>query len=131
MDLPKFGLGRTTLTITDNTGTPAASGTYEPLKSGVISVTMIHAGEATNVIPDDAVLRGTLRSFKPEVQELVERSIERICAGDVVMLATGEKHWHGATASSSMTHVALSEGTGVEWLKHVTDAEYANGPADP
>lgn len=56
--------------------------------------------------------------------------IERICAGDVVMLAPGEKHWHGATASSSMTHVALSEGTGVEWLKHVTDAEYANGPTD-
>ena len=36
MDLPNLGLGRTTLTITDNTGTQAASGTYEPLKSGVI-----------------------------------------------------------------------------------------------
>jgi 4-carboxymuconolactone decarboxylase len=57
--------------------------------------------------------------------------IVRICAGDVVMLTPGEKHWHGATASSSMTHVALSEGTGVEWLEHVTDAEYANGPAAP
>ena len=57
--------------------------------------------------------------------------VERICAGDVVMLAPGEKHWHGATASSSMTHVALSEGTGAEWLGQVTDAEYANGPADP
>ena len=52
-----------------------------PCESAVVSVTQIHAGEATNVIPDDAVLRGTLRSFKPEVQELVERSIERICAG--------------------------------------------------
>lgn len=57
--------------------------------------------------------------------------IERICAGDVVMLPPGEKHWHGATASSSMTHVALSEGTGVEWLEHVSDAEYASGPTDP
>jgi 4-carboxymuconolactone decarboxylase len=57
--------------------------------------------------------------------------IERICAGDVVMLAPGEKHWHGATASSSMTHVALSEGMGVEWLEHVSDAEYAKGPAAP
>lgn len=36
MDLPNFGLGRTTLTITDTTGTATASGTYEPLKSGVI-----------------------------------------------------------------------------------------------
>ena len=52
-----------------------------PCESAVISVTQIHAGEASNVIPDDATLRGTIRSFKPEVQELVERSIERICAG--------------------------------------------------
>ena len=51
--------------------------------------------------------------------------------GDVVWIPPGEKHWHGATASSSMTHVALSEGTGVEWLEHVSDAEYANGPATP
>ena len=52
-----------------------------PCESAVVSVTQIHAGEACNVIPDDAVLRGTIRSFKPEVQELVERAIERICAG--------------------------------------------------
>ena len=57
--------------------------------------------------------------------------IEEIRPGDVIWFAPGEKHWHGATASSSMTHVALSEGTGVEWLEHVSDAEYANGPATP
>lgn len=57
--------------------------------------------------------------------------IARICAGDVVMIAPGEKHWHGASASSAMTHVALSEGTGVEWLEHVSDADYAKGPVDP
>ena len=52
-----------------------------PCESAVLSVTQIHAGEASNVIPDDAVLRGTIRSFKPEVQEAVERAIERVCAG--------------------------------------------------
>ena len=52
-----------------------------PCESAVVSVTQIHGGEALNVIPDDAVLRGTIRSFKPEIQELVERSIERLCAG--------------------------------------------------
>lgn len=57
--------------------------------------------------------------------------VERICAGDVVMIAPGEKHWHGAAASSSMTHVALSEGAGVEWLEQVSDADYANGATDP
>lgn len=54
--------------------------------------------------------------------------IERICAGDVVAAAPGEKHWHGATANSAMTHVALSNGNTVEWLEPVSDAEYARGP---
>ena len=52
-----------------------------PCESAVVSVTQIHGGEALNIIPDDAVLRGTIRSFKPEVQELVEKAIERLCSG--------------------------------------------------
>jgi len=52
-----------------------------PCESAVVSVTQIHGGEAWNVIPDDAVLRGTIRSFKPEVQTLLESSIERLCGG--------------------------------------------------
>jgi len=52
-----------------------------PCESAVVSVTQIHAGEAWNIIPDDAILRGTIRSFKAEVQELVERAIERLCSG--------------------------------------------------
>ena len=52
-----------------------------PCEAAVVSVTQIHGGEAWNVIPDDAVLRGTIRSFKPEIQELVERAIERLSNG--------------------------------------------------
>lgn len=52
-----------------------------PCESAVVSVTQIHAGEAWNVIPEEVILRGTIRSFKPEVQELVERTIERLCSG--------------------------------------------------
>ena len=52
-----------------------------PCESAVVSVTQIHAGEAWNIIPDDAVLRGTIRSFKVETQELVERAVERLCNG--------------------------------------------------
>lgn len=53
--------------------------------------------------------------------------VEEICAGDVAMTAPQEAHWHGATATSAMTHVALSEAGSVEWLDLVTDAEYAGG----
>ena len=52
-----------------------------PCEAAVVSVTQIHGGEAWNIIPNDAVLRGTIRSFKPAVQELVERAMERLCAG--------------------------------------------------
>lgn len=53
-------------------------------------------------------------------------SIETFCAGDVAVIAPGEKHWHGATSSMAMSHVALSEG-GVQWLEQVSDEEYAHG----
>ena len=52
-----------------------------PCEAAVVSVTQIHGGEAWNIIPDDAVLRGTIRSFKPDVQESVERAMVRLCAG--------------------------------------------------
>ena len=52
-----------------------------PCEAAVVSVTQIHGGEAWNVIPDDAVLRGTIRTFKPEIQQLVERAIERLSGG--------------------------------------------------
>lgn len=52
-----------------------------PCEAAVVSVTQFHSGSAWNIIPEEAVLRGTIRSFKPEVQELVERCIERLCSG--------------------------------------------------
>jgi quercetin dioxygenase-like cupin family protein/pimeloyl-ACP methyl ester carboxylesterase len=58
-------------------------------------------------------------------------SIEKICAGDVAWIAPGEKHWHGATRTSAMTHVTASEsveGEEVEWFEKVSDEEYARGP---
>lgn len=55
------------------------------------------------------------------------RPVQRICAGDVVYAAPGIKHWHGATGSASMSHLAITEtynGTGVNWLEPVTDDQY-------
>lgn len=52
-----------------------------PCDAAVVSVTQFNAGSALNVIPAEAVLRGTIRSFKPVVQAAVEQAIERLCAG--------------------------------------------------
>lgn len=50
-----------------------ASRSVSPMDSAVVSVTQFHAGDTWNVLPGTAVLRGTVRSFRPEVQALVER----------------------------------------------------------
>lgn len=49
-----------------------------PIDAGVISVTMIHAGEATNVVPDSCEIRGTVRTFTLEVLDLIECRMQRI-----------------------------------------------------
>lgn len=53
----------------------------DPLEAAVLSVTQIHAGNAWAVIPQDVVLRGTVRTFKSEVQTLVERRMREIATG--------------------------------------------------
>jgi len=57
-------------------------------------------------------------------------TIEEIHPGDVVWFEPAEKHWHGATSTNGMTHIAIQErldGKVVEWLEHVTDEEYLKG----
>lgn len=53
--------------------------------------------------------------------------VEEIHPGDIVWFAPGERHWHGATATTAMTHIAIHErqdGASVTWMDHVSDAEY-------
>ncbi len=53
--------------------------------------------------------------------------IEQIRPGDVIWFPPGEKHWHGATATIAMTHIAIQEqldGKAVEWMEHVSDEQY-------
>jgi amidohydrolase len=52
-----------------------------PLETAVLSITQIHAGSATNVIPDEAVLIGTVRTFSTEVLDLIERRMEDMANG--------------------------------------------------
>ena len=56
--------------------------------------------------------------------------VQEIRAGDVVWFEPGEKHWHGATATTAMTHIAIQEsldGSAVEWMEHVADEQYRAG----
>jgi quercetin dioxygenase-like cupin family protein len=53
--------------------------------------------------------------------------VEQIRSGDVVWFPPGEKHWHGATPTTAMTHIAIAEaldGKVVDWMEHVTDQQY-------
>ena len=52
---------------------------------------------------------------------------EEIRPGDVVRIAPGEKHWHGAAATTAMTHIAIQEqleGKAADWLEPVSDEQY-------
>lgn len=53
--------------------------------------------------------------------------IEEIRPGDVVWFPPGEKHWHGATATTGMSHIAIQEqqdGRAVDWMEHVREEQY-------
>lgn len=59
--------------------------------------------------------------------------IIEIRAGDVVKCPPGHKHWHGATSTTAMTHVAIQEaldGKNVNWLEKVSDEQYLAGAVD-
>ena len=53
--------------------------------------------------------------------------VEEIRPGDIVWFAPREKHWHGATSTTAMTHIAIAEklnGSAVDWMEKVTDEQY-------
>ena len=65
-----------------------------------------------------------------DIRRRAERSrapIEDIGPGDVVWFAPDEKHWHGASPTTAMTHIAIAEalnGKVVDWMEHVSDEQY-------
>ena len=98
--------------------------------------------------PEPARVRGALVTFEPGArtawhthplgQTLIVTSgagrvqrwggpIEEIRPGDVVWFPPGEKHWHGAGATTAMSHIAVQEkldGKNVDWLEKVSDEQY-------
>jgi quercetin dioxygenase-like cupin family protein len=98
--------------------------------------------------PDEARVGGALVTFEPGARTAwhthplgqtlvvtagcgwVQREggpVEDIRPGDVVWFPPGEKHWHGATATTAMSHIAVQEkldGKVVDWMEKVSDADY-------
>lgn len=59
--------------------------------------------------------------------------IEEIRPGDLVWFPPGEKHWHGATPTAAMTHIAVQEqldGKAVDWMEQVSDEQYREGKGE-
>lgn len=59
--------------------------------------------------------------------------VEEIHSGDVVWIPPGEKHWHGATATTAMTHIAIVEkleGKSADWMEKVSDEQYQPAKGD-
>ena len=57
--------------------------------------------------------------------------VREIRPGDVLWIDPGEKHWHGASPTVAMTHIAIQEavdGSQADWLEHVSDADYGVEP---
>jgi len=87
-----------------------------PLEAGVVSVTQVHGGDTWNVIPQEVVLRGTVRSFLPAVQDLIERRMREIVAGlaatfDMTATLRYERRYPATINSAAETGHALAAAT--------------------
>lgn len=107
----------------------------KPIDAGVISVTMIHAGEATNVIPDSVELQGTVRTFSLEVLDMIEERMremsEQLCAAfDMTCEFSFARNYPPTInheAQAQQVHAAAARLLGVE---HVLKQEPTMGAED-
>jgi hippurate hydrolase len=101
-----------------------ASRNTNPFEAVVFSVTQIHGGDTWNVIPEEVVLRGTTRSFKPEVQDGIEPAMRRIATG--ICQAMGaefemryERRYPATVNSATETEIAAAAAGDVVGLENV------------
>jgi hippurate hydrolase len=80
-----------------------------PIDTGVISVTMIHAGEATNVIPDSCELQGTVRTFTTETLDLIESRMRRIAEATCQAYEAGCEFHFNRNYPPTINHPAETE----------------------
>jgi len=133
--------GKGTMEIKRNGSQPSGKGP-EDYFTGAVRIDPLFQA------PDPARVRGASVTFEPGArtawhthplgQTLIVMSgrgwaqswggaVEEIRPGDVVWFPPGEKHWHGATPTTAMTHIAIQEaldGKNVDWMEHVSDEQY-------
>ena len=111
------------------------SRSVDPLDSAVISICEFHAGNARNVIPQTAELRGTVRTLTPEVRELVEKRVREVVAGVAQItgakIALGYEHGYPVTVNhASQTDVATQVAKEVAGDANVHDTAPMMGAED-
>jgi quercetin dioxygenase-like cupin family protein len=101
----------------------------EPSRVSVVSVTFEPGARSawhTHPLGQTLIVTAGCGWTQCEGEPIVE-----IRAGDVIWCPPGHKHWHGASATTAMTHIGIQEaldGVSVVWLEKVPDEEYAVGP---
>ena len=107
----------------------------KPVDAGVISVTMIHAGEATNVVPDSVELQGTVRTFTVEVLDLIEKRMRQMaehhCAAhDATCEFEFVRNYPPTVNSPAEAAFARKVMEGIVGADHVVDQEPTMGAED-
>ena len=95
-----------------------------PLDAGVVSVTQVHGGDTWNVIPDEVVLRGTVRTFETHVQDTIERRMKTIVDGIAAMFEMTvtlryERRYPATVNSVTETGHAIAAATAVVGAENV------------
>ncbi|MEJ6388560.1 M20 aminoacylase family protein [Gymnodinialimonas ulvae] len=109
---------------------------HRPSDELVISVTQIHAGSASNIIPEEAMVNGTVRTFDPDVQDMVERRIGEIVAGTaaaygVEAVLSYERGYPATVNDAEQVAFAADVARGVMGAEHVVaDAGAEMGAED-
>jgi quercetin dioxygenase-like cupin family protein len=120
---------------------PSTTGPAEYFTGGVRIDPLIEAPDPANVFAANVTFEPGARTAwhtHPLGQTLVVTAgcgrvqrqggaVEEIRPGDVIWFPPGEKHWHGATPTTGMTHIAIVEkldGKSADWLEKVTDEQY-------
>jgi len=107
-----------------------------PLEAGVVSVTQVHGGDTWNVIPQEVVLRGTVRSFRPEIQDTIERRMGEIVAGvaatfDMTATLRYERRYPATINTPEETQHALAAATALLGAANIdTDPTPSMGSED-
>jgi quercetin dioxygenase-like cupin family protein len=131
----------TTMEITRNGSQPSRKGPMEYFTGSVRIDPLLQAPEPARVTSASVTFEPGARTAwhtHPLGQTLIMTSglgwvqraggpTEEVRPGDVIWFPPGEKHWHGATPTTAMTHIAIQEslnGKNVDWLEHVGDEQY-------